>query len=369
MMTVNPFEAFASANSQSAETAKYEYETQLQNNSATPLFSALSRFDQKRAIKFAEDLNISSYEDVISFGLSAQQALKKFSSKLLLHVQRKDTSKVGEILFQLMDQLDQIDPDALIEKKSGLFGKFFSKQTGSVQQTMSQYNRLSKHIDRLNIQLAHSQQGLLSDFSMLEELYKLNEEYFHEINVYIAAGEIKRQQIQDVILPSLQQKVRISENPMAKQELQDLHTSFEWLDRRIYDLEISREIAIQSAPQIRMIQQTHRMLIDKVQESIMTTIPLWQSQISMLLSLNHQRRASQAQERLMKASDELMRKKAQLAGSSSKERSRIGGTSISHADIDYFKQTQLKLLQDIEETLRMQAVANEKRKQTESSLS
>lgn len=368
-MKSNPFEAFSSSNSQSAETAKYEYETQLQNHSATPLFSALSRFDQKRALKLTEELNVDKYEDVISFGLSAQQALKKFSSKLLLHVQRKDTSKVGEILFQLMDQLDQIDPDALLEKKAGLFGKLFSKQTASIQQTMSQYNRLSKHIDRLNIQLAHSQQGLLSDLSMLEELYKLNEEYFHEINVYIAAGEIKRHHMQDVLLPAFQQKARTSENPMINQELQDLHTSFEWLDRRIYDLEISREIAIQSAPQIRMIQQTHQMLIDKVQESIMTTIPLWQSQISMLLSLNHQRRASQAQERLKKASDELIRKKAQLEGLSSRRGSRIGGTSISHADIDHFKKTQIKLLQDIEETLRMQAIATEKRKETESSLS
>lgn len=368
MMNENPFNAFASANSQSSETAKYEYETQLSNNSATPLFSALSRFDQKRAIKFAEELNVKNYEEVLSFGLVAQQALKKFSSKLLLHVQRKDTSKVGEILFQLMDQLDQIDPDALVEKKPGLFGRFFSKQTGSIQQTMSQYNRMSKHIDRLNIQLAHAQQGLLSDFSMLEELYKLNEEYFHEINVYIAAGEVKRHEIKDMLVPALEQKARASEYPLAKQELLDMQTSLEWLDRRIYDLEISREIAIQSAPQIRMIQQTHQMLIDKVQESIMTTIPLWQSQISMLLSLNHQRRASQAQERLMKASDELMRKKAQLAGGSSKGRTLLGGTSVSHADIDHFKQTQLKLLQDIEETLRMQAVANEKRKQTESTL-
>lgn len=368
-MKSNPFDAFSSPESQSLETAKYEYETQLQNQSAAPLFSALSRFDQKRAIKLAEDLDTNNYEEVISFGLPAQQALKNFSSKLLLHVQRKDTSKVGEILFQLMDQLDQIDPDALIEKKAGLFGRLFGKQTASIQQTMSQYNRLSKHIDRLNIQLAHSQQGLLSDLSMLEELYKLNEGYFHEINVYIAAGEIKRQNMQDVLLPALQQKAETSENPMVKQELQDFHTSFEWLDRRIYDLEISREIAIQSAPQIRMIQKTHQMLIDKVQESIMTTIPLWQSQISMLLSLNHQRRASQAQERLNKASDELIRRKAQLEGSSSNRRKRSGGSNISSADVNHFKKTQAKLLRDIEETLRMQEVATEKRRQTESSLS
>ncbi|MFF5994718.1 toxic anion resistance protein [Lysinibacillus sp. KU-BSD001] len=367
MIQENPFDAFISSGSQLAEVAKQEYEAQLQSNSATPLFSALSPLNQKRALDLAEQLDIKNYEEIISFGKLAQQALKNFSTKLLIHVQRKDTSAIGDILFQLMEQLDQINPDALIENKKSFLGKLFNRPTASIQQTMSNYRRLSKHIERLGIKLSHAKEGLLADFAMLDELYKLNEDYFHEVNIYIAAGERKRHEIQHHILPAMQQTASTSENPMVQQELQDWYMRLEWMDRRIYDLEISREIAIQSAPQIRMIQQTHQMLIDKIQTSVMSTIPLWQSQISMLLSMNQQRRANAAQERLLKASDELMRKNAKMASITSKDIKR-SGTGITHEAVDHFKETQLKLLQDLEETLRVQAVANEKRKQTESTL-
>ena len=227
---------------------------------------------------------------------------------------------------------------------------------------MTQYNKLSKRIDRLSIQLSHTQSGLLADFQFLNELYKLNEDYFHEINVYIAAAEIKKQHVLDNILPKLEADLVASANPMQKQQLQDLHMQIEWLDRRMYDLEISRELAIQYAPQIRLIQQTNQMLIEKIQSSVMTTIPQWQSQISMLLSMNHQRRAMQSQQRLMDTSDELLRKNGKMIAITSKQSRKQG---IQHADVDRFKQTQLQLLQDIEDALRVQATSNEKRNEIE----
>ena len=363
-MLSNPFDAFLQSGSALADASKITYEQELVNHSATPLLHALSRFDQKRAAKLAATLNTLNYESVLTFGSDAQHVLKNFSSQLLAHVQRKDTSQIGDILFQLMEQLDQINPDALIEKKQGFFGKLFNKQQGSIQQTMSQYNRLSKYIDRLSIQLQHAQQGLLKDYAMLDEFYASNEEYFNHINVYIAAGELKRKELEEALIPALETKMQASLNPMLEQELTDMKMRLEWVDRRIYDLEISREIAIQSAPQIRLIQQTHQMLIDKVQTSILTTIPLWQSQISMLLSMNQQRRASEAQRRLMTSSDELLRKNAKMASITASDTKQ----NLTQADVNSFKETQLKLLQDIEETLRMQAVANEKRKMTESEL-
>lgn len=364
MKSENPFKAFQSTGSSLAEMASEQYEYHVQNNTPTPLFLSLSTFDQKRAMKLASSINVNSYEDVLSFGLAAQSSLKSFTSKMLLHVQRKDTSQVGDILFQLMDHLEKVDPDSLIEKDSGFFSRLFKKKNSSIQEVMTHFNRLSKHIDRLGIQLSHSQQNLLMDYNMLDDLFKLNEDYFNEINIYIAAGEVKRQELQTEHLAPLAEKVQGSTDPMLHQQLQDMQMAIEWLDRRIYDLEISREIAIQSAPQIRLIQQTNRMLIDKIQSSIMTTIPLWQSQISMLVSMNNQRRANLAQQRLLNASDELMKKKANMMKVASTKKE----SSITNDEIDHFKQTQLKLLQDIEDTLRVQAVANEKRLQTESQL-
>ncbi len=360
----NPFEAFTQTGSALADAAKDVYEQELMSDSSTPLLHALSRFDQKRASKLASELNIMHYEQVLTFGSEAQHAMKNFSSQLLAHIQRKDTSMIGDILYQLMDQLDQINPDALIEKKPGILDKLFKRPGPSIQQTMSQYNRLSKYIDRLSIQLQHSQEGLLKDYVMLDDLYKTNEEYFTDINVYIAAGELKRKEIQETMIPAIETRMNASLNPMVEQELADMRMRLEWIDQRIYDLEISREIAIQSAPQIRLIQQTHQMLIDKVQTSILTTIPLWQSQISMLLSMNQQRRASEAQRRLLNTSDEVLQKNAAMATAAAGKQDQ----GLTQADVDHFKQTQLRLLEDIEEALRVQAIANEKRRLTEADL-
>jgi uncharacterized protein YaaN involved in tellurite resistance len=358
----NPFEAFSVNGSTDSTVAHEQFAVHVANNAATPLFASLSADAKNRSMTLAGGLVLSQYEKVLAFGLPAQDALKKFTAQMLSHIQRRDVSKVGDVLFDLMQQLEAIDPDVLIEEEKGFFGKLFARPKQSIQEVMTQYNKLSKRIDRLSIQLSHTQSGLLADFQFLNELYKLNEDYFHEINVYIAAAEIKKQHVLDNILPKLEADLVASANPMQKQQLQDIHMQIEWLDRRMYDLEISRELAIQYAPQIRLIQQTNQMLIEKIQSSVMTTIPQWQSQISMLLSMNNQRRAMQSQQRLMDTSDELLRKNGKMIAITSKQSRKQG---IQHADVDRFKQTQLQLLQDIEDALRVQATSNEKRNEIE----
>lgn len=362
----NPFEAFTANGSSSVEKISEQFAVHVANEAATPLFASLGTEEKSRAMQLALNLHVSKYEEVLSFGLSAQDALKQFTSQMLLHIQRKDVNKVGDVLYDLMQHLEKINPDALVEEEKGFLSKFFSRQKQSIQEVMSQYNKLSKHIDRLGIQLSHNQTRLLSDFQFLEELYRLNEDYFHEINIFIAAAEIKKQHQLEVI-QKLQEKVlEKNDDPILKHQLQDLHMQLEWLDKRAYDLEISREIAIQCAPQIRLIQQTNQMLIEKIQSSVMTTIPLWQSQISMLLSMNSQRRAMQSQKRLMDVSDELMRKNKKMIGATAKDSRKQ--TQLGHSDIDRFKQTQLQLLKEIEDTLRIQATSNEKRHQVETTI-
>ncbi len=141
----------------------------------------------------ASTIDVSQYEYVLQFGVEAQHKLKHFTHNLLVQVQRNDTSPIREVLFKLMEQLEKIDPDSLVEKNKGFFAKLFNRSKSSIQEQISQYNRLSKQIDRLSIQLQHAQKGLLSDMNMLDELFRLNEDYFHSINIYIAAGELKKQ--------------------------------------------------------------------------------------------------------------------------------------------------------------------------------
>lgn len=327
-----------------------------QQHSMTPLFSSLTQEEQSKALNLASKLDVSRYENVLNFGVEVQQALKNFTHNMLVNVQRNDTSPIREVLFKLMEQLEKINPDDLIEQDKGFFAKLFKRSKSSIQEVISHYNRLSKQIDRLSIQLQHAQKGLLADMNMLNDLFRLNEDYFHSINIYIAAGKLKISDLQNRDLKQLQQEALETQNPMANQKVADLQNSIEWLDKRLYDLQLSREIAIQAAPQIRLIQQTNEMLVEKIQSSVMTTIPLWQSQISILVNINNQRRANIASKRLMDTSEEMMRKNAKTIDVTRKDTKRH--QAISHQDIDAFKQTQLQLLESIEDTLRVQADTN-----------
>lgn len=360
--TNNPFEAFTTSENVDLQVSKEQFAVNVANKAASPLFASLSNQMKQQALEFAQNLEPKQYEDVLEIGLPAQEALKKFTSQMLQYIQRKDVRKVGEVLSDLMQHLEMIDPDALIEQEKGFFAKLFSRSTQSIQEIMTHYNKLSKRIDRLSIQLEYNQNALLSDYQFLNKLYAMNEQYFQEINVYIATLEIKKQHMRDVVLPALQKEVLEGQNPFKQHELKDIEMQIEWIDRRMYDLELSREVAIQYAPQIRMIQQTNQLLIEKIQSSVMTTIPLWQSQISMLLSMNNQRRAMQSQERLMNVSDQLMRKNGKMLEATGKMKNRA---ALSHSDVDRFKQTQLQLLHDIEDTLRMHVKTDEKRHEIE----
>ncbi|WP_036198515.1 toxic anion resistance protein [Ureibacillus sinduriensis] len=326
-------------------------------NSDTPVFTTLNEEDRARALLIASKLDASQYENVLQFGSEIQHSLKNFTHNMLIRVQRNDTSPIREILHKLMEHLDKINPDDLIERDKSFLQKLFNRSKSSIQEMMSQYNRLSKQVDRLSIQLQHSQKGLLADMKMLNELYQLNEEYYHNLNVYIAAAEMKKKDLCDNHLPKLEQSIRLSNNPLDKQRLNDLQNSIEWVDKRLYDLQMSREIAIQTAPQIRMIQQTNQMLVEKIQQSVMTTIPLWQTQISMLMNMNNQRRADQTTRRLIDTSEQMLQKNAKMIQTTAKDRNKF--TSISHSEINLFKQTQLELIHSIEEALRVQAMSNE----------
>ncbi|MEK9198173.1 toxic anion resistance protein [Ureibacillus sp. 179-F W5.1 NHS] len=356
---INPFEEFSKNGSSFFDvTIRHDYSVD------TPTFNTLNRDQQSEALLIASQLDVSQYENVLRFGEEVQQKLKNFTHNMLVSVQRNDTSPIREILFKLMQHLEKVNPDDLIEKNKGFFRKLFNQPKTSLQEIATQYNRLSKQIDRLSIQLQHAQKGLLADMKLLNDLFDLNEDYFHRINLFIAAGEMKKKDLLNHDLPQLEKKASTSANPMDQQLLNDLKSSIEWLDKKIYDLQISREIAIQTAPQIRLIQQTNQMLMEKIQASVMTTIPLWQTQIAMLISLSRQQRAESASRRLMDTSEQMLRKNAKIIEASGQNKEK----PITHEEIDSFKQTQYQLIESIEETLRVQAISNEQKATIEAKL-
>ncbi|WP_017378678.1 toxic anion resistance protein [Paenisporosarcina sp. TG-14] len=327
----------------------------------------LSKEERQKAQEIASQLPAGNYEAILSFGANAQTELSGFSHQMLDHVQKNDIGPVGDILKDLMDKLGQLNPDELTNKKKSGIKRLFGKVSRSVQEIMTKYQKLSTQIDRIGIQLEHSKRGLIEDVHMLDKLYDQNKAYFQALNVYIAAAEIKRDEILNETIPTMRKKAEASSDQMAYQEVNDMAQFLDRLEKRLYDLQLSRQITIQSAPQIRMIQQTNQTLAEKIQSSIMTAIPLWKNQIAIALTLNRQMKAVASQKQVTRTTNDLLLKNSEMLKMNSIETAKENERGI--VEIDTLKQTQENLLQTIEETLRIQADGRVKRKAAEVEIS
>ncbi|PKG47919.1 MULTISPECIES: toxic anion resistance protein [unclassified Planococcus (in: firmicutes)] len=344
------------------ETAQ---QTQLAQTEGQPvaLLDRLSAEEQEKARGLAKQIPTGNREAILTYGANAQNQLSQFSHKMLDHVQRKDIGPVGDVLHDLMKKLEQLNPEELTQKKQKGLRKVFNRAKYSVQEMMSKYQKLSTQVDRISVQLDHSKRGLLEDVQMLEQLYDQNKTYFQALNVYIAAAEIKRDEIMNETIPALRKKAEASNDQMAYQEVNDMVQYVDRLEKRLYDLQLSRQITIQSAPQIRMIQQTNQTLAEKIQSSIMTSIPLWKNQIAIALTLNKQMKAVEAQKQVTATTNDLLLKNSEMLKMNSIETARENERGI--VEIETLKQTQENLLETIEETLKIQAEGRRNRKAAE----
>ncbi|CEG22699.1 TelA-like protein [Planococcus massiliensis] len=327
------------------------------------LMERLTKDEQEKARELAKQIPAGNYEAILTYGANAQNQLGQFSHKMLDHVQQKDIGPVGDVLHDLMKKLQELNPEELSQEKRSGLRKLFAKAKYSVQEMMTKYQKLSTQVDRISVQLDHSKRGLLEDVQMLEQLYDQNKTYFQALNVYIAAAELKRDEILNETIPALRKKAEQSNDQMAYQEVNDMAQFLDRLEKRLYDLQLSRQITIQSAPQIRMIQQTNQTLAEKIQSSIMTSIPLWKNQIAIALTLNRQMKAVEAQKQVTSTTNELLLKNSEMLKLNSIETAKENERGL--VEIETLKQTQENLLTTIEETLRIQAEGRKNRKAAE----
>lgn len=340
-----------------------EMQTENQVGTAVKLLDRLTPEEREKAVQLAEQIPVGNYEAIITYGANAQGELSRFSHQMLDHVQSQDIGPVGDVLKELMDRLGEIDPDDLSEKKQSAIGRLFGRVSKSIQEMMTKYQKLSTQIDRIGVQLEHSKRGLIEDVQMLDNLYEQNKTYFQALNVYIAAAEIKRDELANTIIPQMRREAELSNDQMAFQEVNDMAQFLDRLEKRLYDLQLSRQITIQSAPQIRMIQQTNQTLAEKIQSSIMTSIPLWKNQIAIALTLNRQKKAVESQKLVTKTTNDLLLKNSEMLKLNSIETAKENERGI--IEIDTLKKTQENLIQTIEETLLIQADGRAKRKAAE----
>jgi uncharacterized protein YaaN involved in tellurite resistance len=330
------------------------------------LIDVLPEENRQKAIQLAEQIDPKNQQAIALYGTQAQTKLLNFSHTMLDHVQKKDSGEIGAIIGDLMKKLEQVSPDDLKQEKRNLLTRMFGKVSNSVQEALSKYQKTGAQIDRISVKLEHSKNDLLGDINVLEQLYTQNKEYFHALNVYIAAGELKLEELEKKTIPELKKKAEATQDQMAFQEVNDLMQFADRLEKRTHDLVLSRQITMQSAPQIRLIQSANQALVEKIQSSITTAIPLWKNQVAIALTLLRQKNAVEAQKLVSKTTNDLLLKNAEMLKVNTVETARENERGL--VDIDTLKKVQDHLISTLEETLRIQAEGRAKRLQAEQDL-
>ncbi|CAH0281332.1 MULTISPECIES: toxic anion resistance protein [Peribacillus] len=354
-LLANPFDGVQEVEKASSQEAK-----------PVKLIDVIPEENRAKAYQLAEQIDPTNHQAMISYGTPAQSKLLTFSNSMLEHVQKKDVGEVGNIISDLMKKLNELSPDELKPDKPSFFARMFGKLSGSVQEVLSKYQKTGAQIDRISVKLDRSKNILLSDIVILEKLYETNKDYFQALNVYIAAGEIKLEEIHGKTIPELRKSAESSNDQMKFQEVNDMLQFAERLDKRLHDLKLSREITIQSAPQIRLIQNTNQALVEKIQSSIMTAIPLWKNQVAIALTLIRQRHAVEAQKQVSKTTNDLLLKNSEMLKTNTIETAKENERGL--VDIETLKKTQANLISTLEETMRIQEEGRHKRRQAEQEL-
>ena len=286
---------------------------------------------------------------------------------MLDHVQKQDVGEVGQIISDLMKKFNEMNPEDLKTEKPNALKRLFGRMSSSVQETLSKYQKTGAQIDRISARLEQNKDVLMSDITLLEKLFEHNKEYFKGLNTYIAAGELKLEEIQEIDLPALKKEAETSNDQMKYQEVNDLLQFVDRLEKRIHDLKLSRQITIQSAPQIRLIQNTNQMLVEKIQSSILTAIPLWKNQIAIALTMFRQQHAVEAQKQVSKTTNDLLLKNAEMLKTNTVETAKLNEQGL--VDIETLKTTQENLVSTLLEVLKIQDEGRRKRHEAEQEIS
>ena len=337
---------------------------QFQEKQTAPrLIDRLDANYQEQAKQLASQIDVNDAQAVIIYGANAQSKLSEFSQSMLSHVQANDIGPIGDSLNELMYRLQEANPDELRAGEGNFFQRMFGKVKQSIYEITAKYQKIGAQIDKVAVKLEHEKDGLIKDNQMLEQMYQKNKDYFDALNIYIAAGELKIDELQNQIIPQAVAKAQDSGDQMDVQIVNDYTQFLDRLEKRTHDLRLTRQVTIQQAPQIRLIQNTNQVLAEKIQSSIHTAIPLWKNQVVIALTLLRQKDAVTAQRQVSETTNDLLKKNAELLKVSAIETTKENERGI--IDIETLQKTQDDLIETIQETLRIQKEGKEKRQAAE----
>ena len=325
----------------------------------------LSPEQKARVEEVKNSIDLMDSQAALQYGVGAQRNISSFSDNILTQVRSKDSGYVGELMSDLVLKVKEVDVDGLDE---GFLDKlpFLKNASRAVKKFMQRYEKLEVQIDRIEQQLDQARMQMLKDITMFDGLYEKNLEYFRELQIYIAAGEEKLKELQEITLPQLHAEATAKGDAMSAQVVRDFEDTVNRFEKKIHDLKLSKAVAIQTAPQIRLIQNNDKMLVDKIQTAILSTIPLWKSQIVIALGLHRQESVLKMQRSVSDATNTLLTKNAELLRQNSTEVARESERGI--VDLQTLKKVNADLISTIEETIKIQQEGRAARQNAETEL-
>ena len=321
--------------------------------------TVLSPEEQQMVDSFAKKIDIENTSQILQYGAGTQKKMADFSDAALENVRTQDLGEVGDLITQVVGELRDFDA---AEEEKGFLG-FFKKQGSKIENMKNRYAKAEVNVQKITTSLQDHQMRLMKDSAVLEKMYAQNLNYYKELTMYILAGKQKLQEVREGKLKDLEAKAAVSGLPEDAQEAKDLDSKCNRFEKKLHDLELTRTISLQTAPQIRLVQNNDTLMVEKIQTTIVNTIPLWKSQMVLALGIAHSTEAAQAQRQVTDLTNELLKKNAEALHLASTETARESERGI--VDIETLKQTNQELIATLDDVMNIQKEGRAKRAQAE----
>lgn len=324
--------------------------------------SSLSESERKMVEDFSKEIDIGNSQLVLEYGAGIQKKMSDFSDSTLSVIRTKDLGEVGDMISNLVVELKGFDAS---DEDKGILG-FFKRGSKKTQLMRANYDKAENNVNSIVKSLENQQVTLMKDISTLDQMYDLNKNYYKEVSMYILAGKKKLADIKNKELPALSEKARLSGLQEDAQNLNDLNNQIDRFEKKLHDLDLSRMISIQTAPQIRMVQNNNILMVEKIQSTIVNTIPLWKNQMVLALGVSHSNEAIRAQREVSNITNELLKKNADNLKMASIETAKESERGI--VDIESLKHTNETLISSLDEVMKIQVESRAKRKEAENEI-
>lgn len=314
--------------------------------------------EQKMVNDFATKIDIENTNQILQYGAGTQKKMADFSDTALENVKTQDLGEIGELISNVVGELKDFD----VQEEGKFFG-FFRKQTSKIENLKNKYDKAQVNVEKITDSLQQHQVRLMKDSAMLDKMYEQNLNYFKELTMYILAGKKKLEETRNGKLAEMKNKAALSGLPEDAQAARDLDEKCSRFEKKLHDLELTRTIAMQTAPQIRLIQNNDTVMVEKIQTTIVNTIPLWKSQMVLALGIAHSAEAAQAQRQVTDITNELLRKNAETLHMVTVETAKESERGI--VDLETLQKTNADLIQTLDDVMRIQMEGRQKRQAAE----